>query len=307
MSTTPEPTENKEMEPETTPVVETTPAPEPQAEPAAPRKKTGKGGIIMDCLLVLVLVGALGAGAWFIKQELDKYNVPSPMEVAQNEYLELCKQHEELQAAAYKADELIRMRSRIAGLEGQIIDTRRQIADIRNSVKEEAARARSLQREIRQEDKTSRAVARSLMIGLPIGNAATSNGRAYPDAVIHRLKAGSITLRHPAGQATFPLSNLVKDNLPDIVRYALGIDDMVDMSDFDKAPKRRKGGKLIAPRTAPVQSSTPADYEPAQTAPVVNTQAPDASSATPAGGLMPEGSNDTSWQAPDAPLPIAEP
>lgn len=259
----------------------------------------------MDTLLVLVLVGVLGAGAWFIKQELDKYNVPSPMEVAQNEYLELCKQHEQLQEAAYKADEQIRMRSRISGLEGQIIDIKRQIAEIRNAIGEDEAQLRSLQREIRQEDKTSRAVARSLMIGLPIGNAATSNGRAYPNAIIHRLKAGSITLRHPAGQATFPLSNLVKDNLPDIVRYALGIDDMVDMSDFDKAPKRRKG-KLITPRKTPAHEPAATDYESESAAPVVNTQAP-APATKNTGKLTPENSSNDSWQAPDAPLPIAEP
>lgn len=304
MSTTTDPIEDKpimlspELEAAAT---EESPAPEAQPEPQPePAKKSGKGGVFMDILLVLILVGVLGAGAWFIKQELDKYNVPSPMEVAQTEYLELCKQHEQLQETAYKADELIRMRNRIAALDGQIIDIKRQIAETRSAIKEEEARKLSLERQIRQEDKTSRAVARSLMIGLPIGNAATTNGRAYPDAVIHRLKAGSITLRHPSGQATFPLANLVKDNLPDLVRYALGLDDMVDMSDFSKSPKRRKG-RLITPRKAPVKVSTePTSYEPESEGPVVNTQAPATITVEPA----PAQEDNANWEAPTAPLPL---
>lgn len=316
MSTPTEPTVDKakELTPEVeapvateaaviTPASEEKSAEPTQEPPTRPRKKTGKSGWLMDSALVLALVGIIGGGAWFIQQELEKYNVPSPMELAQNEYLELCKQHEQLQEAAYRADEQIRMRDRIAGLETQLLSIRRQIAERRSATSEEESRVHSLQREIRQEDKTSRAVARSLLVGLPIGNAATTSGRAYPNAIIHRLKAGRITLRFPEGQATFPLSNLVKDNLPDIARYALGLDDMVDMSDFDKMPKRRKG-KLITPRKAPTQvAAEPApSYEPEPTAPVVNTQAPAVITVEP-GGLD---ADSESWEAPEAPLPIEE-
>lgn len=300
MSTEPEIAEEKKgLEPaeEVTTPKEESPAPAAQK---APRRKTSVGGIVFDGLLVLTLLGGIGAGAWYILRELEQYHIPSPMEMAQNEHLELCKQHEQLQNAAYQADEQLRMRDRITSLETQIADIKRQITERRQSISEEEARVHSLQREIRQEDKTSRAVARSLMIGLPIGNAATTTGRAYPDAVVHRLQAGRITLRFPSGQTTFPISQLVKDNLPDIVRYALGVDDMVDMSDFDKTPKRRKG-KLITPRKAPVKVSTePTSYEPESAGPVVNTQAPATITVEPA----PAQDNDTDWESPTAPLPL---
>lgn len=298
MSTEPETAEEKKNQ-EPAEVV-TEPKAEAPAAEQAPRKKTSVGGIIFDGLLVLTLLGGIGAGAWYITKELEQYHIPSPMEMAQNEHLKLCQQHEQLQNAAYQADEQLRMRERISSLEVQIADIKRQIAECRQSISEEEARVLSLQREIRQEDKTSRAVARSLMIGLPIGNAATRNGRTYPDAVVHRLQAGQITLRFPSGQTTFPISQLVKDNLPDIVRYALGVDDMVDMSDFDKTPKRRKG-KLITPRKAPVKVSTePTSYEPESAGPVVNTQAPATITVEPA----PAQEDDAHWEAPTAPLPL---
>ena len=208
-------------------------------------------------MLVLLLLGVIGTGAWFISQELDKYRVPSPMELAQAEHLELCRQHEQLQDAAYRADEQIHMRQRIDSLDLQIANTRRQIAERRKAIADEHSRLIALQREIRQEDKTSRAVAKNLLIGLPIGNAATTNGKAYPNAVIHRLEPGYITLRTPYGQSRIALSRLVKDNLPDIARYAFGIDDMVDMSDFESAPRKHRQGKLITPRKASTKVQEP--------------------------------------------------
>lgn len=276
-------------------------APVPESPAAKTGQKTSKGGVLLDTLLVLALLGSIGAGAWYVTEELNKYRVPTPMELAQAEHLELCKQHEELQEAAYQADEQLHMRERLSSLELQIADTKRQIAERKRSLEDEHTRMLALQREIRQEDKTSRAVARNLLIGLPIGNASTTTGKAYPDAVIHRLEGNTITLRTPYGQSRFPLSRLVKDNLPDIARYALGIDDLVDMSDFEAAPRRHRKGKLITPRKPSTQVTEPS-YEPESGAPVVDTQKP-ASITVEAGGLTPE--DDGSWQAPTAPLPIA--
>lgn len=292
--------------PQSEPVLKPEPAPAPEEKPTQ-EEKPAKGskasscaGILLDTLLVLVLLGGLGAGAWYVMQELEKYRVPSPLEMAQAEHLELCKQHEALQDASYQADEQIHLRERLSALETQIADVKRQITEHKRAIQEEEARELSLQREIRKEDKTSRAVARSLMIGLPIGNAATTRGKVYQNAVIHRLQAGNITLRFTNGQATFPLSILIKDNLPDIVRYALGVDDLVDMSDFNNSRKQRKG-KLITPRKAPTKVSTkPVSYEPAAAVPVVNTQSPAVITVTP--GLTPD--DDGSWDAPTAPLPL---
>jgi hypothetical protein len=171
----------------------------------------------------------------------------------------------------------------------------------------ERERVFSIQREIIQEDKTSRTVAKNLLIGLPVGNVSTTNGRAYHNAIIHRLEGGRITLRTPQGQVRFPVAQLVKDNLPDMVRYAFGLDDMVDMSDFEAAPgspapRKRSNGQIIAPRKPSTQVTEP-NYEPAPGAPVV--EAPTKSATiTVEPGLTPE--DDGSWQAPEGALPIGE-
>lgn len=301
MSQDPEPMKEIKAEPVAPAAATADKAPVPESPAAKTGQKTSKGGVLLDTLLVLALLGSIGAGAWYVTEELNKYRVPTPMELAQAEHLELCKQHEELQEAAYQADEQLHMRERLSSLELQIADTKRQIAERKRSLEDEHTRMLALQREIRQEDKTSRAVARNLLIGLPIGNASTTTGKAYPDAVIHRLEGNTITLRTPYGQSRFPLSRLVKDNLPDIARYALGIDDLVDMSDFEAAPRRHRKGKLITPRKPSTQITEPS-YEPESGAPVVDTQKP-AGITVEAGGLTPE--DDGSWQAPTAPLPIA--
>lgn len=286
------------------------PAPEPAPGDApqqpAPRKKSRLGAFCLDSVLVLALLGVIGGGAWYVHQQLETFRVPTPMELAQADYLELCKQHEQLQDAAYKADEQLHLRERLTHLELQLADVRRNIEEHKRRLDNERNRVLSIQREIRQEDKTSRGVARSMLIGLPIGNAARSNGKVYPNAIIHRLESGRISLRTATGPVTFPLGQLVKENLPDMARYAFGLDDMVDMSDFEAAagqpaPRPHKG-KLIQPRKPSTQISGP-DYEPAHSAPVVNTTNPPAV-ITVEPGLTPE--DDGSWQAPEGALPIGE-
>lgn len=275
--------------------------------PAPARKKGGWGAAFCDFLLVMLLLGAIGGGAWYVHQQMELYRVPTPLELAQAEHLQLCKQHEQLQDAAYKADEALHMRERITHLNLQIDAVKRQLAEHKQNIENERGRIHSLQREIRQEDKTSRGVAKNLLIGLPVGNVSTTNGRVYPNAIIHRLEAGRITLRTPQGQVRFPVAQLVKDNLPDMARYAFGIDDMVDMSDFEAtpgspAPKKRRQGKIIAPRKPSTQVTEP-NYEPESGAPVVDTQS-QPSTITVEPGLFPE--DEGTPQGPDAPLPIAE-
>lgn len=283
------------------------PVPAAAGAPVNEKKKGSFAAAFFDFILVLLLLGAIGGGAWYVYQQMEMYRVPSPLELAQAEHLELCKQHEQLQDAAYKADEAIHMRERITHLNLQIDTVKRQLAEHQQGIETERGRIHSLQREIRQEDKTSRGVAKNLLIGLPVGNVSTSNGRVYPNAIIHRLEAGRITLRTPQGQVRFPVAMLVKDNLPDMARYAFGIDDMVDMSDFEAtpgspAPKKRRQGKIISPRKPSTQVTEPS-YEPAPGSPVVDAPTQPAT-ITVEPGLTPE--DDGSWQAPEGALPIGE-
>ena len=299
---------SEQAEKETTELKKTEEAPAPQATEQKPEKKKGRvAGILFDFVLVLLLLGAIGTGAWYTLQQLETYHVPTPLELAQAEHLELCKQHQQLQDAAYKADEQLHMRERITNLDLQLSECSRKIQELKQNINIEHERVLAIQREIIQEDKTSRTVAKNLLIGLPIGNASTTNGRVYPDAIIHRIESGRITLRTPNGQVRFLLSQLVKENLPDMARYAFGLDDMVDISDFEvpagkKAHKRRQG-KLISPRKPSTLVKEPS-YEPESQGPVVNTQAPQQGAINVQPELIP-GEQDN-WEAPSGELPIAE-
>lgn len=298
----------KEMQPATPDTAAEAPAETPAAEKEKPEKKKGGcASALFDCALTVLLLGIIGGGSWYVWQQMESYHVPSPLELAQAEHLELCKQHQQLQNAAYKADEQLHMRQRITNLDQQLSDVSRKINDMKQNINHEKERIQALQREIIQEDKTSRSVAKTLLIGLPIGNASTTNGRVYPNAIIHRIEHGRITLRTPNGQARFPVALLVKDNLPDMARYAFGVDDMVDMSDFEytsgNARARKRQGKLISPRKPSTQVSE-TNYEPSPGGPVVNTQAPMQGTINVQPELMPEGNG--SWEAPQGELPIAE-
>lgn len=265
-------------------------------EPAAPvavdfmrPKKREWSGILLDCTLVLALVAVLGGGAWYVNQAMQQYRVPTPMEIAMAEHTDLAKRRDALEDRALKADEQIRLRKRDAALDAQIAQLHRQIEAKEESVNSLHSRVLALQHEIRQEDKTSRSVAKSLLPGLAIGDATTTSGKRYNNAVIHRLEGNNIVLRTPEGQTRFPVTQLVKDKLPDMARYAFGLDDMVDMSDFEVVagtpkPKARKG-KLITPHApASKEEKTASSIDPSAYEqggrPVVDTDANKTTTAT---------------------------
>ena len=291
--------ENKNLSPaeeEITPVpnTESRQTPAPDATPADPtpvdtpkEKKKRKGGgfwgCLLDLFLVVLLTGALGGGGWYIYTEMERYRVPGQMELAMEENLELCRERDGLRDAAFHADEQLHMRQRLAGLDEQLADLRRRISEKKKAVAAQQERVFALQGEILNEDVTLRTVARGLLPGMPIGDAANARGKVYRNAVIHRLEGNRITLRYPEGQASFPVRELVKDNLPDIARYAFGLDDLVDTSDFtavkgQPAPRKRKG-KLISPKHQ-VKPQGVKDYDPTPGTPTVDTNSAPTSTIT---------------------------
>lgn len=277
------------------------------APSAAPKKD--RSGLVLDCLLVLLLAGALGGGAWYLNRELAQYRVPSPMEMAAQENIELCKEREELQEKAYHADEQLHLRKRLSNLAMRSSELQRRIEEKKQIIETQHRKVLAVQHDIRQEDKSLRSVAKGLLPGMSIGTATTTSGRTYHNAVIRRLEGGRITLRMPEGQTTFPVNQLVKDTLPDLARYAFGQADMVDMSDFEVTPdqpkpKARKG-KLITTKAAEQTADTaPKDYEPAAGAPVVDTDANKTSTWTGEGDDSPEDTAAGSWQPPSGDLPF---
>lgn len=306
-------------EPEQTPVSQEA-APAPAEAPAAketaqkesaPRQRN-VGGIVLDSALVLLLIGMLGGGCWYMNHELSQMHVPSPMEVAMQKNEELCQKRDELQRKANHADEQLHMRRRLSALVQQQMELQRTIAEKRSAVEAAHRQVLAVQHDIRQADKTSRNVAKGLLPGLFIGDVTTSKGKVYENATIHRLEGNNISLRMPTGLTRFPLRELVKDNLPDLARYAFGLDDLVDMTDFEvkageSKPKPRKG-KLITPaKPAPTPSAAPelADYE-SGGAPIVETDADKGATLSGADTDIPTGAErpiDT-WEPPTGDLPI---
>lgn len=297
-----------EADPETTETA--TDAPEEAADKTPVKPRKDRAGLVLDCLLVLLLAGALGGGAWYLNHELAPYRVPSPMEMAAREHVDLCKQRESLQEAAYHADEQLHLRKRLSNLAMRSSELQRRIAEKKQIIETTHQKVLAVQHDIRQEDKSFRIVAKGLLPGMSIGTATTTTGKTYHNAVIRRMEGGRITLRMPEGQTTFPVNQLVKDNLPDLARYAFGQADMVDMSDFEVTadqpkPKVRKGKLITAQVPAKEASNAPKDYEPAAGAPVVDTDANKTSTWTGEGEDSPEDSAPAgTWKAPEGELPF---
>ena len=284
-------------------------APQDKAE-KKPKSKMNWGGFLLDSFLVLTLLGTLGGGGYYLKQELDKYRVPSIMELTMRENLELCKQREALQAQAYHADEQIHMRKLLARLERQLGEFSRQIADKEEDITEEHNRVLALQHEIRQADKEARSVARSLLPGMSVGNVTTTSGKAYRDAVIYRMEGKLITLRSPEGQVRFPLNQLVKESLPTLARYAFDKEDLIDMSDFEVSPMDAAAARQRAVKRAPQpeteQKPRPEekDYEGEAGAPIVDTDANRTTTNDAGDEPAPQQAEEDPWQAPLGDLPL---
>ena len=276
------------------------------AEPATGSKFWGA---LLDTLLVLMVGGVIGGGGYYLHQEWNKYRVPTVMELTQQQCLDLCAQREALQDAANHADEQLRMRRRISHLDNRLRDLSAENEHIRASIADQRNRVLALQHEIRQADKEARTVARSLLPGMPIGNVTTKRGRSYNNASIVRLQGKRISLRTPDGAATLPLSELTKDNLPEIVLFALGEIDLVDTSDFTSdgvAPAVTKTNtKLRKVNPTSKKILTSPDYEGPSSGPVVDPDANRTSTSTGSGDLpAPRTGSDDVWQPPTGDLPL---
>lgn len=261
---------------QTTPEV----TPSPAKQPTKPGSKFRWQDALLDTLLVSLVVAVLAGGGYYIKTQRDIYRVPSLIEQANAQCEELCKQRERLQDDANRADEQIRMRRKLTSLEDKLRQFSEEAALRTAAISDQQNRVLALQHEIRRADKEARSVARGLMPGLYVGEVTTTRGKIYTEATISRLEGKRISLRTPYGAASLFINELVKDNLPDIALYALGLIDLVDMRDFSRdgsAPTTFLPPSNKLRRQQPADSKPAAaapasdDYEPAPTGPVVDT------------------------------------
>lgn len=256
-------------------------APEPAAEqptdtPA--EKKLRWQDALLDTLLVTLVVAVLVGGSYYIKTQRDMYRVPGVVEQLNAQCLALCEERESLQDDANHADEQLHMRRKLASLEEKLRQFSEETALRTAAIHEQQNRVLALQHEIRRADKDARNVARGLLPGLYVGEVTTTLGKVYTEATISRVEGKNISLRTPYGAASMPAQELVKDNLPDIALYALGLIDLVDMRDFTAdgaAPTTYTpaSSKIRPQRQQKAEPRTPApvDYEPVPTGPVVDT------------------------------------
>lgn len=257
---------------------EATPAEQPEEEEPHPlNKKIRWQDVLLDTLLVSLVIGVLVGGGYFIKTQRDIYRVPSLIEQVNDQCLELCKKREGLQDAANRADEQLHMRRKLLSLEEKLRQFSEETALRTASITEQKNRILALQHEIRRADKEARNVARGLLPGLYIGDVSTTRGKLYTETTISRVEGKRISLRTPYGAASLPVSELVKENLPELALYALGLHDLVNMRDFTadgSAPiampgKSRSQTAPVLRRPAPAPDSV--EYEPAPTGPIVDT------------------------------------
>lgn len=264
---------------------------ETQPEPTAPaKKKSNWQDMALDTLLVAMVVGVVGGGGYYLKKQRDLYRVPSAVEISHEQFEALSREREELQDKANHADEQLRMREKLRVLDDRLAQISAKSAELTDFITEQQNRVLALQHEIRRADKDARKVARGLLPGFYVGDVSTTRGKSYTGATISRYENKRLSIRTSYGAASFPVNELVKDTLPEIVQYALNFIDLVDMSDFTTngaaptTPKGNAAGRTTAqtPRT----TSREVNYEPGSKGPVVDTQANKAED--PDDGLLPQ-------------------
>lgn len=263
---------------------------EPETEQATPptpqevknneKKEKSRGffSIMFDVLLVILLLGILAGGGYYIKLKMNLYSVPSSLDIALQDNARLQRQRDELVEKYYKADENILMRESLTRLDKELAKIKGECDSIEASIEEQKNKILALQHEIRTTDKEYRQIALSLLPGMSIGDAVTSRGQVLRQAYIYRMEGKLITLRSPEGQIRIPTRELIKKNMPDLARYAFGELDLVDMSDFDNAgnapaAENNAQSKIEVKKAEPVRVIVRTDYEPASGAPTVDTTA----------------------------------
>lgn len=281
--------------------------PEPKEPAAKEKKQYGAFSVLFDTLLVVILLAILGAGGWYIKQQMDIYRVPSAMEIALQENQRLQRERAELIEAYNLADEQIAMQTSLSHLRNELGKILSECSAIEQSIANNKNSILAMQHQIRTADREYHSIALSLLPGMSIGDATTTRGSSsLKDAYIYRVQGQMITLRSPEGQITIPIRNLVKTNLPRLARYAFGEEELVDMSDFDGNGSTPASATPQAPTGQSAPASQPTtrreqSYEPTSGAPVVDTTS---GSTISAPENAPSGRNVDTWVPTEGELPF---
>ena len=111
------------------------PAPQPEA-PAPRRRRFAAGALIIDTLLVGTTVGVLAFGAYYLKQQMDRYHVPTPLEQALEEQAELRARANQLADAKAPLLPQNRLASGIKALESRLAELDKETRDLRAAIEQ---------------------------------------------------------------------------------------------------------------------------------------------------------------------------
>ncbi len=280
--------------------------------PAKASKKARFGNFCLDFLLVAMTASLIGGSAWYLNKQLKAYHIPTALELAMEENSKLAQMQQKMEEEAFRADRNARLNLRFKQMQDKLSQLDQEIAKKKSALESAKGQILAVQHQIRQADRDARNLSRNqLLPGMMVGVIRTKNGQVYNGAIIRGIEGKRITVRHDSGQARFNLNLLETDTLPALVRYALGLDDLVNTSDFETSSETSTKAKSSPePETKTAKASTPkgrivtqsyANYDPKPGVPVVDTSKQTKSSNT---AEAPTPSYTDTWDAPDAPLPL---
>lgn len=277
-----------------------------------PSKKARFGNFCLDFLLVAMTASLIGGSAWYLNKQLKAYHIPTALELAMAENAKLAKIQHDMEEEAFRSDKSARLKLRFKNLQDQLTQLDQEIGKKKAALDAAKGKILASQHQIRQADRDARNLARNqLLPGMMVGVLRTKNGQVYNGAIIRGIDGKKIIVRHDSGQARFNISLLETDSLPALVRYALGLDELVDTSDFEQGqepeekPKSKRNKKDKSPNTAQnrgrIVTQSYANYDPKSGVPVLDSSRQTKTSNT---ADAPAASNIDAWDAPDAPLPL---
>lgn len=290
---------------------------EPKAEE---KKKPGKSDYLMDILMITVLVLIIGVGGYFVKTQMDKYAVPSAYEEACAEYDRLSAEFNHLVSNKQKVTDVQKVKelqARIEVLETRLNEARSNLANakakrdaILSAISQEKQAIDSARYTLREADRDYRAKALAELPGTPIGDVLNRRrNHIVKNAIITNLdmRAKKIQLRSDSDMVNWNIKDLAKKQLSPLVRYALGMADLVDMSVLDEEGKPASPKRPVA-RTETLPAEQPAQedesYDPAPGAPIISSGQTETISSDPTATPDSEPADTPMWDAPTGALPI---
>ncbi len=256
----------------------------------------------LDSFLVLLVAGTIGYTAYLLNHEMTAYKLPSPMIAEKAKNRELLATFKSLEEQAYRADANLRFEERLSALKEQSRLLKQQLSDEQAQQTQYQELILAQQDALKAAEKDARRIAhQQIRTGLHIGSMMTRDGQRYEDCTIRRATSKSITISHSTGQSPFSLERIAPESLPQLVRFALGMEKLIDTSDFVSRNEIKEKPVSVATKVQHANIELlPTPAKPAVGAPVIDT-APVTPASNPTGNPA---SSTERWVPTNDPLPL---